>query len=175
LVSLFSKANLITKTRFPYLVVVATSTVNAFITLFAFSIIFLLFLAITGRFPSPTGLILYLTYLVHLWLIVLGFSLGLGTLYLRYRDLNHFWDAISHAGFFLAPIMFPLALLPANVQPYLFLWPPTPVIVYTREVLVAGTIPSISGHLYLVCISLSSLAIGWLIFRRFVRSAVEEL
>ena len=40
--------------------------------------------------------------------IVIGFSLAASVLFLRYRDLNQVWDVVLQAGFFLAPIIYPL-------------------------------------------------------------------
>ena len=33
-------------------------------------------------------------------------------LFLRYRDLNQVWDVVTQAGFFLAPIIYPLGIIP---------------------------------------------------------------
>ena len=59
-------------------------------------------------------------------------------LFLRYRDLNQVWDVVLQAGFFLAPIIYPLEILPERFHFYLYLWPPTPVIEFSRAVLVRG-------------------------------------
>ena len=48
-------------------------------------------------------------------------------LFLRYRDLNQIWDMVMQAGFFLAPIVYPLGVIPERFHFYLYLWPPTPV------------------------------------------------
>jgi ABC-type polysaccharide/polyol phosphate export permease len=175
LLSLFVKGFLLTKTRFPRWIVVATSTSNALITLLVFNASILVFLGFTGRFPSPLHLALFLTYEIDMWLIVLGFSLGTSVLYLRYRDLNHLWEALSQAGFFLAPIVYPLDILPQRVHPYLYLWPPTPVIVYARGVLIDGTVPGLRENLYLLGMTLTVLAVGIAVFQRHIGRALEHL
>ena len=53
------------------------------------------------------------------------------------------------AGFFIAPIIYPLEILPERFHFYLYLWPPTPVIEFSRAVLVRGVFPTPTGHLYL--------------------------
>jgi len=173
--SLLVKAYLLTKTRFPFWVVVATSSVNAVIALAVFTVAILFYLAVVGIFPSPLRLGLFLGYVLQMWLIVFGFSLALSPLYLRYRDLDHLWGSIAQVGFFVAPVIFPLSMLPAHVQPFLFLWPPTPVIVYSREVLIGGTVPSLGAHLYLLAMTAVVLGLGALSFRRFTRDAAEQL
>ena len=42
-------------------------------------------------------------------------------LFLRYRDLNQVWDLMVQAGFFLAPIIYPLGILPEQFHIYLYL------------------------------------------------------
>ena len=175
LVSLFAKGYLLTKTRFPRWMVVATSTFNAAITLLVFTIAILLYLAWAGQFPSLSRLLLFIVYEIEMWMIVLGFSLSTSVLYPRYRDLNHLWDAISQAGFFAAPIVYPIQILPSALHPYLYLWPPTPVIEFARQVLIQGTIPTLQANLLLLAAALSILAIGIVVFQRHAARAAEHL
>ena len=51
----------------------------------------------------------------------------------RYRDLNQVWEVLVHAGFFVAPIVYPLHILPERFHIYLYLWPPTPFVQYVRS------------------------------------------
>ena len=74
--------------------------------------------------------------------MVVGFSLGASVLFLRYRDLNQVWDLATQGGFFVAPIVYPLTILPETMHRYLYLWPPTPIIEFSRDVLVRGVTPS---------------------------------
>jgi homopolymeric O-antigen transport system permease protein len=175
LLSLFAKGYLLTKTRFPRWIVVASSSSNSVISLLAFTAVFLLYLAWAGRFPSPLGLMLFIAYEIQMWIIIVGFSLATSVLYLRYRDLNHLWDAISQAGFFVAPIVFPLDILPKGVRPYVYVWPPTPVIEYARKVLIDGTMPGLGANLYLLGITLTVLVTGIAVFRRHIARAAEHL
>jgi len=175
LVSLYAKGYLLTKTRFPRWIVVVTSSSNAVITLIVFTTTFLFYLGVTGRFPSPLRLILFLAYAIQMWAIIIGFSLATSVLYLRYRDLNHLWDAITQAGFFVAPIVFPLSMMPANLHVYLYIWPPTPVIQFAKQVLIEGTLPSLAANLYLLGVTSSIFVVGAAVFRRHAPRAVEHL
>jgi ABC-type polysaccharide/polyol phosphate export permease len=175
LTSLYAKGYLLTKTRFPRWILVATSSTNAFITLAVFTMAILVYLAAAGRFPSPLGILLFIAYELQMWVIVLGFSLAMSVVYLRYRDLNHLWDAATQAGFFVAPIVFPLDILPRGLHSYIYLWPPTPVIQYSRQVLIDGTVPSLSANVFLLCVSLSILTTGILVFRHYAPRAAEHL
>ena len=70
---------------------------------------------------------------------------GSSVLFLRYRDLNQIWDMATQAGFFLAPIIYPLGVIPERFHFYLYLWPPTPVIEFSRAALVDGAVPTLDG------------------------------
>lgn len=175
LTSLYAKGYLLTKTRFPRWIVVATSSSNAIIALLVFTCAIILYLASAGRFPGASMVVLFIAYEIAMWVIILGFSLATSVLYLRYRDLNHLWDAVSQAGFFVAPIVFPLDILPSELHSYIYLWPPTPVIQYARQVLIDGTVPSLRANLFLFGVALLILTTGILVFRRYAPRAAEHL
>jgi homopolymeric O-antigen transport system permease protein len=175
LMSLHAKGYLLAKTRFPRGVLVATSLSNPLITLAVVSTAMLTFLAAQGRLAGPLNVILYLAYVSQLVLIVLGFSLATSVLFLRFRDLNQVWEVVSHAGFFVAPIIYPLDIMPERLHFNLYLWPPTPVIEYSRAVLIHGRIPSLRAHLLLASVAAACFVVGCLVFRRFAPRAAEQL
>jgi lipopolysaccharide transport system permease protein len=175
LLSLRAKGYLITKACFPSWIVVLTSASNAIITLAVFSLVLLAFLTLGGRAPAPAMIVLYVIYQLHFAAIVAGFSLAASGLFLRYRDLNQVWEVVSHAGFFVAPIIYPLGILPERLHGYLFLWPPTPVIVFSRSVLVEGEAPSVLAHALLSAEAGAIFGAGALIYRALAPRVAEYL
>ena len=175
LTSLHAKGFLLAKAKCPSWILVVTSISNAVITLAVFIMIILLFLAAAGRMPSVPGMLMFVVYCVSFILIVMGFALGSSVLFLRYRDLNQVWDVVSQAGFFLAPIIYPLGILPERFHFYLFIWPPTAVIEFSRDVLVRGIIPTATAHACLAGVVAMSLGLGWAVFRRLAPKAAEFL
>ena len=67
-------------------------------------------------------------------IVVVGISLAGSVLFLRYRDLNQVWDVVTQAGFFVAPIIYPLGVIPERYHFYLYAWPPTAIIEFSRAV-----------------------------------------
>jgi len=173
LASLHAKGFLLTKAKCPLWVLVITSMANALITLIAFIGVILVFLIATSRPPGVLGFGLFVLYCLALVLIVVGFSLASSVLFLRYRDLNQVWDVVAQAGFFLAPIIYPLGIMPERFHRYFYLWPPTPVIEFSRAVLLAHTIPTLTAHTYLAVEAAVSLLAGVVIFRRLASTAAE--
>jgi lipopolysaccharide transport system permease protein len=175
IVSLLAKSYLVTKTRFPLWILVVTSCSNALLTLLVFLAAILAYLVGVGRPPAPAAIGLLLLYVLALLLIAVGISLGGSVLFLRYRDLNQVWEVIVQAGFFVAPVVFPIGILPERFHAYLYLWAPTPVIQFSRSVLVNGVIPSWRGHVLLAGMALVVLLLGIVIYRAAGPRAMETL
>ena len=175
LMSLHARGFLLTKARVPSWVLVVTSISNAVITLAVFWIIIVIFLVAAGHPPSIGALAAFTIYCLAMMAIVIGFSLASSVLFLRYRDLNQVWDLVLQAGFFIAPIIYPLNILPERFHFYLYIWPPTPIIEFSRSVLVAGAFPTTTGNFYLALDAAVCLLAGVVIFRDLSPRAVEHL
>jgi ABC-type polysaccharide/polyol phosphate export permease len=175
LIALAQKGFLLSKAKFPAWLVVVTSIANPLITLLVFTAAILAYLAFVGRLPGPAELGLYALYLVSYALLVVGLSLGTSVVFLRYRDLNQVWDVVTQAGFFLTPIIWPIGAIPERFHFFLYLWPPTPYVDFARQVLVAGTAPSINATTYVLIETLLVFAVGVLLFRRRAARAAEHL
>ena len=171
--SLHAKAFLFTKLRVPLWILVLTSIANPLITLTVFGFGIIGFLWLAGSPPTLAGVGLFLTYSAALTLIVAGFSLAASVLFLRYRDLNQVWDVLVQAGFFVAPIVYPLGIVPERFHFYFYIWPPTLVIEFSRAALVSHAVPSATGHLYLAIEVVAALTIGALVMRRYGPRAAE--
>jgi len=173
LTSLQARAFLLTKSRCPTWILVVTSLSNAVITLAVFASIITAFLVLAGRTPTAAAMALFVLYAVALTSIVVGFSLAASVLFLRYRDLNQVWDVAVQAGFFLAPVIYPLSVVPEQFHFYFYMWPPTAIIEFSRAVLVKGVIPTPTAHFYLAIDAVLIFVVGVVIFRRFAPRAAE--
>lgn len=173
LTSLHARGYLLTKSRVPSWILVVTALSNALITLAVFFVVITLFLAGAGHPPTIKALVAFALYCAAMIAMVAGFSLAASVLFLRYRDLNQVWDMALQAGFFIAPIIYPLGILPERFHFYLYVWPPTPVIEFSRAALVAGVMPTMRGHLYLMGDAAICLVAGIAIFRWLSPRAAE--
>jgi homopolymeric O-antigen transport system permease protein len=175
LMSLHARGFLLSKARVPSWILVVTAISNAMITLGVFSLVIVAFLIVTGHTPTGEALVAFAAYCAALTAMVIGFSLAASVLFLRYRDLNQVWEVVLQAGFFLAPIIYPLEILPERFHFYLYLWPPTPIIEFSRSVLVRGIMPTTTGHVYLAVDAVFCLVAGIVIFWRLSPRAAEYL
>jgi lipopolysaccharide transport system permease protein len=175
LMSLHARGFLLSKARVPSWILVVTAISNALITLAVFLFVIMAFLVGTGHAPTGETVVAFAGYCAALTAIVIGFSLAASVLFLRYRDLNQVWDLVLQAGFFIAPIIYPLDILPERFHFYLYVWPPTPVIEFSRSVLVRGVMPTTTGHLYLAMDAAFCLVTGAIVFWRLSPRAAEYL
>src|SRR5258706_1637831 len=173
LMSLQTKGFLLTKARVPPWILVVTSIANALITLVVFTLVIAIFLIATDHPPTVAGLVAYAGYCLSLVAVVVGFALGSSVLFLRYRDLNQVWDMALQAGFFIAPIIYPLRIFPERVPFLLYIWPPTPPIEVSRAALVEGVLPTFRGDAYLMLDAACCLVAGIVVFARLSPRAAE--
>jgi lipopolysaccharide transport system permease protein len=173
LVSLHTRGFLLTRARCPAWILVVTSLSNPLITLTVFSVALVVFLVASGHGVFIVGIVAYASYVLAFTGIVTAFSLASSVLFLRYRDLNQVWEVASQAGFFLAPIIYPLGMLPERFHIWLYLWAPTPIVEFSRAALVQGVLPSPRAHVYLAVATALALAVGTAIFRRLSPRAAE--
>jgi lipopolysaccharide transport system permease protein len=173
--ALFHKAFLCTRAVFPRWIIIVTSTFNALLTLLVSCLAVTVVMLFSKHPPPLWALGLFACYLTSLYLIALGFSLGASVLFLEYRDLNQFWDVALRAGFFVAPVVYPIETIPERYHYYLFFWPPTPVIEFSRQALVRAQIPTLRAHLYLAAMTLTIFGAGALIFWKRLGRAMEKL
>ena len=75
----------------------------------------------------------------------------------------------------MAPVVYPLDILPERLHFYLYLWLPTAVIQFARMVLVAGVAPSPRAHALLVAEAVAAVLVGFVVFRRYAPGAAERL
>ena len=173
--SLAAKGFLLTKARFPRSIVVITSIANPLITLLVFVVVVTAYLAVDGRMPGLSAIAIFLFVVAALVTITVGISLGSSVLFLRFRDLNQIWDMATQAGFFIAPIVWPMSVIPERFHAYLYLWPPTPAIQFSRMALVGDTLPTVKGLIDLLAMTAVILCVGIALFRRYAPRAAEHV
>src|SRR5262249_1040361 len=134
-----------------------------------------IFLAVIGHAATLSALLLFAGYVLTLGLVIVAVSLAGSVLFLRYRDLNQIWDVVIQAGFFVSPIIYPLGVIPERFHFYLYLWPPTPVIEFSRLILVERRLPTLVAHADLLLMAIALLAVGMWTYSRLVPRAAEYL
>jgi ABC-type polysaccharide/polyol phosphate export permease len=172
--SLQFKSSLISKINFPKWIIIVSSNITSMLTLFLNLIIFTLFFIFSGVKVAWT-MPLFLFYLLVLIIFTFSVSLILSAFYLKFRDLMHIWGVILQIGFWMTPIIYPIAMIPENVKQILFLNPMARIIIDSRAVLIYDSIPTLRHNLITVAIVIVFLIIGLLVFKMRSTKFAEEI
>ena len=172
--AIVSKPSLVTKVYIPRQILVLSTTLSSFISsLLEFVVLVPIIFVLLGHLPVTLPLFLVIHFL-YFWL-VFGIGLLLAALFVYLRDLNQIWEVLVNILFFCSPIIYPLSIVPDYLMPYYMLNPITRVIILYREVMVAGTLPSISHLVIAIGFGLAAYLIGNYAFGRLQRRFAEEI
>ena len=172
--SIVGKPSLVTKIYIPREILTFSMTMSAFISSILEFAVLIPLLLILGASLSLTILLFPLIHVLY-FLIVYGISLALSSLYVYFRDLNQIWDIVLQVGFYAAPIIYPLSLVPEKYMFYYMLSPITRLMMMYRDVLLYGTIPNVYDFIFVAGFGLICLAFGSLLFRKLSPRFAEEV
>lgn len=110
LTSIVGRGDLIRKIRIPRWIIVLSSSISALINLLI-NMVVVVFFMIIGDVDLLDTIVWLPLILLEVYLFALGISLFLSAAYVKYRDVNYIWEVILQAGFYLTPILYPLALI----------------------------------------------------------------
>jgi ABC-2 type transport system permease protein len=108
--SIVGRGDLIRKIRIPRWIIVLSSSISALINLFLNLIVVVIFMIVSHVDLLQTSLMFPLL-LVEVYLFALGVSLFLAAAFVRFRDVGYIWEVVLQAGFYLTPILYPLAMI----------------------------------------------------------------
>jgi lipopolysaccharide transport system permease protein len=178
--SMIDSGELIKKVRFPRQLV-AFSIVAAQAVTFALMMAILVVLSLVFVPEARTTVWLAVPLAVVFTGLVAGLALLVACANVLLRDVEHILAAALLPWFFLTPILWSAASLPARAQRHHALldalrWgnPLAPPIFAVRAALWSGDAPRFADVVYLVAVAVTSLALGAFVFRRVDdRIAVE--
>jgi len=108
--SIVGRGDLIRKIRIPRWIIILSSSVSALISLGLNLIVVVVFMVVNQVDLLKTSLLLPLI-IFEVYILATGLSLFLSALYVKYRDISYIWEVILQAGFYLTPIIYPIALI----------------------------------------------------------------
>jgi lipopolysaccharide transport system permease protein len=125
--SLISNANLITKVYFPRVLLPAAATLGGVFDIAVGSVFLVPMMVYYGISP---GLCVLLSpiFVLQLILLLIGASMILAALNVRYRDVKYIIPFIIQIGLFVTPIIYPTTFIPDKYRPLLALNPMTGII-----------------------------------------------
>jgi len=172
--SLTNRSALITQIYFPRSIPGLSAGITASIMLVFELVVLTIFMVIFGFIPTYTVILLIPILALEL-VLILGISLPLSVLNVKYKDTEFIWNIVVHAGFFLTPIFYQFDMMPDYVQNVLQFSPMVQIVTMAHHVVLYGTLPSINSILYAVGSISVITVIGYLIFRKYQAKVVEEM
>jgi len=172
--AIVTKSSLVTKVYIPRQILVLSNVLaNLISSLLEFTVLLPIIFILLGHLPI-TVLLFPIVHFVYFWFIF-GTGLLLSSLYVYFRDLNQIWDVLTSALFFCSPIMYPLTRVPAYLMPYYLFNPITHFIGIYRDVMVAGTLPSLYSMASVVAAGIAAYLMGNFVFNKLQRRFAEEI
>ncbi|MDP7265255.1 MAG: ABC transporter permease [Candidatus Thermoplasmatota archaeon] len=179
--SVTNSAHIIRKVYFPREILPLSAVITALVTaILEFAVFFVLILFSSfffdlGEFSFGPTAVIFIYFLFVEFILVLGLSLLLSSVYVLFRDISHIWEVVVFAGFFATPIFYPLSIIPYRYERFLHLNPLSDIITGSREVLVYGTIPGIKVFICPLAGSLFILLLGITTFRLLEKRIAKEV
>ena len=182
--SLLIRSDLMRKIAFPKWIIVLSATTTALINLGINFVVIILFSFFSGIAPN-LGWLLVPFLILELYLLSLGLALLLGSVNIKYRDVQSIWEVLVQALFYAVPIIYPIQMVAtySNFTAHLLMLNPiAQVIQDVRSLLVTdATLTSweILPHFLLNFIPLFLVGLvfiaGMLVFKRKSKYFAEEI
>ncbi len=167
-------ANVLKKINFPRLCLPVIVVANAYVNFVIIFGLFTIFLVAIGQFPGAV----YLS-LIPLLLLQTAFAVGLGVtlgvLNVFFRDVGQFFTVALQFWFWLTPVVYPLSILPPELQEIIQYNPMTLLVTAYQQVLVNGQWPQWRGLWPVAAAAIVLCALGLRLFRQRAGELVDEL
>jgi ABC-2 type transport system permease protein len=132
--SLVIRGSLLRKLSFPAMIIPASATLTAAMTLGINLLVVVVFLGWNRITPQPSWLLL-LPLMLELYVFTLAIALILATIFVRLRDIGQVWELVLQVFFYATPIIYPIGYLPPWSRKIAFLNPFTQMLQDIRSLL----------------------------------------
>jgi ABC-2 type transport system permease protein len=169
--SIVARGAVLRRIAFPPIVIPLAATITALMTFGLNLIIIVVFIAGYRVVPNIRWLLLG-PLLLELYLFVLGLSLLMATLNVRFRDISQIWEVASQLLFFTAPVMYPASILPVWARHIVVFNPFVQILMDTRRVILGRDSQAIrliglhGNHVIPLTVIACILLLTWFVYRR---------
>ncbi|MBP3522818.1 MAG: ABC transporter permease [Clostridia bacterium] len=169
--SVLQNGALIKKVYIPKFIFPISRVLSSFVTM-SFSLVAILVVMVFSKSPFYWTILLFPVPLFFLLLFAMGIGMVLSALSVYFRDITHLYGVLTLAWMYLTPIFYPVSALPEEVLPVILGNPMYAYITFFREIVLYGTVPEPILWLKCVLISLTTLALGLVVFRKMQRNFI---
>lgn len=172
--SITSRSAIITHIYFPREIPAISGTLTSFLMMCLEFIVLAIFMVASHFIPGKMIIFLPLVLLLE-FILILGLSLPLSILNVRYRDVQFIWKVILQVGFFITPIFYKIEILPENIRQILVFSPIVQIFNIAHDVTIFNTVPDMRSIEIAVLGTVLVLFFGYVIFKKFEKKIVEDL
>lgn len=141
--SIVNRAGLLTKQPVPKWAVVLSSTITGLISFVFQLVILIIFFVYSGVFPSLLSIGIFIASILLEFILILGINIIMAPLFVRLRDIVQIWEVVLIAGFYLVPVIYPLALVPNWLQRLILINPLARLVEGAKQSLIFGIQPNL--------------------------------
>ncbi len=165
LCSLVDRAPMILKVRFPRNIIVLVPILNAFIN-FSIGMLVFFLLSVFATLSLKGSSIVFVYCVLLLTMVITGFALAASILYAKFRDTQSIWEVLLSLLFYSVPIIYPITILPLQVQRIVSVNPLAVLIEESTIVLINGGVADLWKMVYATVWSVVILGFGYWYFKR---------
>jgi len=158
-------STLIKKVYVPQMIFPLSRVLTSFVTM-SFSLIAIVIVMLFTRSTFYWTVLLFWVPLLFLFVFCCGIGTALSALSVFFRDITHLYGVVTLAWMYATPIFYDASVLPDNVRNVLSWNPMHYYILFFRELILNGTIPT--WDIWVICIgcSLAVLGLGLAVFHK---------
>jgi ABC-2 type transport system permease protein len=175
MISILMKSHIVKKIFIPRWIIVIASSINVLLNFIINLVVLAFFYIIYGITPGIPYILAGLYYCLLTYIVIITFSFITAPLLPRLRDLNQIWEVILVAGFYTAPIIYPMEIMPPHVQTLLYINPMTFIIVHIKSVLINQQFIFPLHDLIFTLLVIIGFTASFFIFKRTSRRVAEYL
>lgn len=175
LTSLTDKSHLLLKIPLPLFTIILAQLLQSLIIALINMGIVAVFFFFTGPPVSLSAIVTVAVLFIATTGMILAFSLVAAIAQVRVRDTAQAWDIALRFGFYMAPIVYPLEIIPLLWQKILWVNPMSYVIHISKEALLQNHLPP-AYHLWIILLlTAASVLVASLVYRYLSRHITDYL
>ena len=164
--SIMGNAGIFTKVNVPKYLFVLSKNVQSLINFLLIIIVLFFFVAVDGL-PFTWKFFCLLYPISCLILYNIGLGMVLASMFVFFRDTQYLYDIFTQLLMYLSAIFYTIDRYSPLMQKFFLLNPLYLFITYFREIVINGTIPSLTVHLLILLYSLITFGIGCWVYKKY--------
>jgi ABC-2 type transport system permease protein len=166
LTAVLTNSSLVKKVYIPKYIFVLEKCLFAFVNAL-FSFVALIIVMLVLRTPIKPMFFFFLIPLLHCLIFSIGFGMIITTLNMFFRDIGHLYSVFITALMYMTPIIYPVDAVPPQIAEILKFNPLYYYIQYFRDLVLYNKMPNLQFNLICIIISLCTLIIGMIVFKKY--------